>query len=299
MDSKNIYEKTKMKIAISKANKEDIVMDNTKVNILKRLGIAIIALVSTTGVVFATSAIINKFGPNSSEGSQRAIDSGYIAYSKEDSIVDSFMLDRYNFYITFKEDKLGMTLDEIQEKYNKVEIGEKAQEYLIIKNEKGEKVFSNIGNAYGLTSEDGKIFYTATSKEFPKAKKLYVDFAGKKEVLDVPESMQEDLEEYKLKSISDESWRFESASISNTAFKIYLSNCNGIDHNEKNRVVTSDGKEFYSQARSDGDGSISVESDGIVRYYNTFSLGKLDATDELTIYLYKNDGSEVVIELTK
>ena len=299
MDNKKILEKVQMKIAISKVNKEDIVMKNSKLNFVKKLGIAACALLSTTGGVFATAAIINKFGANSSEGSQKAVESGYVAYSKEDSIVDSFMLDNYNFYITFREDKLGLTLDEIHEKYNKVEIGERGQEYLTIKNENDEIVFSNLNHAYSLTGENGIIFYTATAKEFPISKKLYIDFAGKKEVLDVPEFMQSEIIHYKLKSISEENWKFESASLSNTAFKIYLSNCDGISHNEKNRVVTSEGKEYYHQGRSDGDGSISVYDDGIVKYYNTFNLTNYDATDEITVYLYKNNGEEIKIKLEK
>lgn len=299
MDNKKILEKVQMKIAISNVKEEDIVMKKSKLNFVRKLGIAACALLSTAGVVFATTQIINKFGPNSSEGSQRAVDSGYIAYSKENSIVDSFMLDNYNFYITFNEDKLGMSVNDIIENYEKHEIGEKGKEYLTIKNENDEVVFSNLNTAYGLTEKDGKIFYTATAKEFPVSKKLYVDFAGKKEVLDVPEFMQSEIIHYKLKSTSDENWKFESASLSNTAFKIYLSNCDGISHNEKNRVVTSEGKEYYHQGRSDGDGSISVESDGIVRYYNTFTLTNFDATDTLTVHLFKTNGDEVIIELEK
>ena len=299
MDNNKILEKVKMKIAISNVKEEDIVMNKSKVSFGKKVGIAACVLLSMTGVVFATASIINKFGPNSSEGAQKAVDSGYIAYSKEDSIVDSFMLDNYNFYITFREDKLGLTLDDIHEKYNKVEIGERGQEYLNIKNENDEVVFSNLNTAYGLTEKDGKIFYTATAKEFPVSKKLYIDFAGKKEVLDVPEFMQSEITHYKLKSISDENWKFESASLSNTAFKIYLSNCDGISHNEKNRVVTSEGKEYYKQGKSDGDGSISVDSDGIIKYYNTFNLTKYDATDILKVYLFKTNGAEVIIELEK
>lgn len=299
MDNKKILEKVQMKIAISKVNEEDIAMKKSKINFVKKLGIAACVLLSTTGVAFATVVIVNKFGANSSEGSQRAVDSGYIAYSKEDSIVDSFMVDNYNFYITFKEDKLGLTLEEIMEKYNKFEIGQKQQEYLNITNEKDELVFSNLNHAFSLNSENGKIYYTATAKEFPVSKKLYIDFAGKKEVLDVPEFMQSEIVHYKLKSISDENWRFESASLSNTAFKIYLSNCDGIIHSEKNRVETSEGKEYYHQGRSDGDGSISVESDGIVKYYNTFNLTKFDATDNLKVHLFKENGEEVIIELEK
>lgn len=299
MDNKKILEKVQMKIAISKVNEEDIVMKKSKLNFVKKIGIVACALLSTTGAVLATVTIINKFGPNASEGSQIAIDSGYIAYSKEDSIVDSFMLDNYNFYITFKEDKLGLTLDDIEEKYNKIEIGERGQEYLTIKNEKDEIIFSNLNHAYSLTGEAGKIFYTATAKEFPVSKKLYIDFAGKKEVLDVPEFMQSEISYYKLKSISDENWKFESASLSKTAFKISLSNCDGISHNEKNRVETSNGKEFYHQGRSDGDGSINVREDGIVRYYNTFNLTNFDATDTLIVHLFKTNGDEVFIELEK
>ena len=297
MDNKRILEKVQIKIAISKVNEEDIGMKKSKLNFVKKIGIAVCALLSTTGVVFATVAIINKFGANSSEGSQRAVESGYIAYSKEDSIVDSFMLDNYNFYIAFKEEKLGLTLEDIQEKYDKTEIGEKQKEYLTIKNENNEVVFSNLNMAYSRNIEDGKIIYTATAKEFPISKKLYIDFDGKKEVLDVPEFMQSEIVQYRLKSISDENWKFESATLSNTAFKIYLSNCDGISHNERNRVVTSDGKECYQQEKSDGDGSISVGSDGVVKYYNTFNLTKFDATDNLKVYLFKTNGEEIIIEL--
>lgn len=299
MDDKKIYNKVKMKIAISKANMEDIEMKKDKLYFVKKVIITICVLLSSTGVAFATVTTLNRFGPNASEGSKTATDKGYIEYSKEDSIVDSFMLDNYNFYITFKEDKLGLTLDDINEKYNNIKIGEKGKEYLIIKNENNDIIFSNLNHAYSLTREDGKIFYTATAKEFPVSKKLYIDFEGKKEVIDVPEFMQGKIIYYNLKSISDENWKFESASLSKTAFKIYLSNCDGIDHNEKNRVETSEGKEYYQQARSDGDGSISVGSDGIVKYYNTFNLTNFEATDNLKVHLFKTNGEEVIIELEK
>jgi len=299
MDNKRILEKVQMKIAISKVNEEDIGMKKSKLNFVKKIGIAACALLSTTGVVFAAAAIINKFGANSSEGAQRAVESGYIVYSKEDSIVDSFLIDNYNFYITFREDKLGLTEEDIRKKYDKVEIGERGKEYLTIKNEKDEVVFSNLSTGHGRYEENGKIYYTAAGQEIPVSKKLYIDFDGKKEVLDVPENMQSELVKYKLKSISDENWKFESASLSNTAFKIYLSNCDGIDHNKNNRVTTSDGKDYYKQGRNDGDGSILIGSDGIVKYYNTFTLTKFDATDVIKVYLYKSNGDEVIIELEK
>ena len=299
MDSNKIYEKVKTKIAISKITEEDIVMEKKRINIFKRAGTLTCALLSMGGLVFATSLIINKFGPNSSDGSQEAVNNGYVVYAKEDSIVDSFLIDNYNFYITFKEDKLGLTEDDIRQKYCKVEIGEKGKEYLTIKNEKDEVVFSNLTTGHGRYEENGKIYYTAAGQEIPVSKKLYINFDGRKEVLDVPEKMQSELVRYKLKSISDENWKFESASLSNTAFKIYLSNCDGIDHNENNRVTTSDGKEYYKQGRNDGDGSISVDSDGVVKYYNTFTLTKFNATDDIKVHLFKTNGEEVIIELER
>ena len=87
--------------------------------------------------------------------------------------------------------------------------------------------------------------------------------------------------------------------VSNTAFKIYLSNCNGIAHNENECVETSDGRKFYPAGRSDGDGMISVEEDGNVKYYNTFNLTNYDATDNLKVHLFKENGDEIIVELTK
>ena len=77
MDNNKIFEKTKMKIAISNVKEEDIVMDKRKLNIGKGIGIAACITLSMTGVVFATTQIINKFGANSSEGIQTAIENGY------------------------------------------------------------------------------------------------------------------------------------------------------------------------------------------------------------------------------
>lgn len=74
MDNNKIYERLKMRIAISNIKKEDIVMEKKKSNILKDIGIAACILLSTSGIVFATNMIINKFGPNSSDGSKTAVD---------------------------------------------------------------------------------------------------------------------------------------------------------------------------------------------------------------------------------
>ena len=297
MDSNKINNKLKTRIAISKVCEEDIVMNKEKSIFLKNLGITSMALVLTSGICFASVKLINAFGPNSSTGSQEAIQNGYVEYVKDDSLVDSFMLDNYNFYITFKEEKLGTTLDDIKNKYEANEIGQSEKEYLSIKNENDDIVFSNLNHAYSVYEEDGKIYYTATAKEFPTSKKLYINFAGIEETLEVPDYMQTELVTYTLKSISDENWKFESAALSNTAFKIYLSNCNDFSWNNEDSVETSDGKKFYKSERGDGD--FSVDSDGSIKVYATFNLTKKDATNELKVHLFKSDGEEVIIELEK
>lgn len=297
MNNSKIFEKVKMKIAISNVKEEDIVMEKKKSNILKNIGIAACMLLSTSGIVFATNRIINKFGPNSSDGSQIAVDNGYIANATENSIVDSFMIDNYNFYIAFNKEKLGLSHDDIRQKYGNTQIGEKQKEYLKVTNEKGEEVFNNTNTAFGLTEEDNKIFYTATAKEFPVSQKLYIDFDGRKEVLDVPENMQGEIVEYKLKSISDKNWKFEKATLSNTAFKIYLSDCYGFDWNNEDSVETSDDKKFYKA--KDGNGEFSVDNNGKVKVHTTFNLTKFDATDNLKVHLFKANGEEVIIELEK
>ena len=79
--------------------------------------------------------------------------------------------------------------------------------------------------------------------------------------IDVPENMAKtNITNYKLKSISDEKYKFEKAYCSNTAFKIYLNNCSDISWNEKDCVENSKGEKFYPSQRSDVDGEISTNS---------------------------------------
>lgn len=299
MDNNKVIEKTINKIAISNFEEEDIEMERKKSNLIRNLGIALCVFLSTTGAVFATNYLINKFGPNSSEGSQIAVNNGYVANAPENSIVDSFMIDNYNFYIAFNKEKLGLSYDDILQNLENAQIGEKSKEYLIVTNEKGEEIFNNTNTAFSLTEEDNIIFYTATAKEFPVSQKLYINFDGRKEVLNVPENMQGEIVEYKLKSISEESWKFEKSGLSNTAFKIYLTNCDSIAQDERSYVETSDGKKFGKSQRNMGDGGLAIDSDGKISYYTTFNLTKFDATDEITVHLYKTDGSEAIIKLER
>ena len=64
MDNNKIFEKVKMKIAISNVKEEDIVMNKRKLNIGKGIGIAACITLSMTGVVFASSKIIESIWKN-------------------------------------------------------------------------------------------------------------------------------------------------------------------------------------------------------------------------------------------
>ena len=109
--------------------------------------------------------------------------------------------------------------------------------------------------------------------------------------------MQGKVIEYKLKSISDDNWKVDKATLSNTAFKIYLSNCNDFNWNDEDSVETSEGKKYYKSER--GDGEFSIDNDRSIKVYATFNLTKFDATDGLKVHLFKSNGEEVIIELEK
>ena len=143
MDNNKIFEKTKMKIAISNVKEEDIVMDKRK---LKGIGIAACITLSMTGVVFATTQIINKFGANSSDGIQTAIENGYYSdinteYKEANGIstsIEAFLIDNDNFDINFniKFDD-SYSLHDMLANDGKIDIMD-----LKVVNEKNEKVFA-------------------------------------------------------------------------------------------------------------------------------------------------------------
>ena len=355
MNNNKIFEKVKMKIAISQIVKEeDIVMNKNKLNIGKGIGIAACIVLSMTGVVFATTQIINKFGANSSDGIQTAIDNEYYSdvnteYKEANGIstsIESFLIDDNNFDMNINikfdgsynlQDMLSndgridiMDLKVVNEKNEKVfatrEIESEEMMSLYKTEQEARENYNSYEGAYSETSEkindnEIKFYLTATGNptEFPVSQKLIVTFnkirnrhwendqekdiiyKGKwKYELDVPSSMaKSNIVHYQLVSISDKNYKFEDAKISNTAFKIYLSNCNGITWNDNQCVETSDGRKFYPAQRSDGDGEISVKEDGIVRYYNTFNLTNYDATDTLKVHLFKTNGDEIIVELVK
>ena len=355
MDNNRIFEKVKMKVAISNVKEEDIAMNKRKLDIGKGIGLVACIALSMTGVVFATTQIINKFGANSSDGIQTAVNNEYYSnvnteYKESNGIstsIESFLIDDSNFdmNINIKFDNNDQ-LQEMLSNDGRIDIMD-----LKVVNEKNEKIFAtreleseemaslykneqeamenydSYMGAYGETSEkirdnEIKFYLTATGNpvDFPVSQKLKVTFNkirnshweenGEEKYIiykgnwhyeiDVPNEMaKSNIVNYKLVSISDENYKFEKAKLSNTAFKIYLSNCNGISWNDNECVETSDGRKFYPAQRSDGDGEISVKEDGIVRYYNTFNLTNYDATDTLKVHVFKSNGEEVIIELVK
>lgn len=354
MNTDRIYEKVKMKIAISNVKEEDIVMNKRKARFDKGIGIAACIVLSMTGVVFAASQIINKFGANSSDGIETAIkheyyedvNTKYIDSNGISANIESFLLDAHNFDISINlKFNSNYDLNKMLANGGKIDVMD-----LKITNEKNEKVFATheleseemtslykteqearekydrYEGAYGGTTEkinenEIKFYLTATGnpKKFPSSKKLFVSFGKIRQrywennepkyiiyngewsfEIDVPSKMAKtNLIEYKMTSISDNSYKFESAILSNTALKIKLNNCNGITYNENECVETSDGIKYYPSHRSDGDGEISVNNDGTIRYYNTFNLTSFNATDNLKVHLFKTNGEEVIVELEK
>ena len=351
MNNDRILEKVKMKIAISQVVKEeDLAMKKNKKSIGKSIGIAACVLLSTTGIAFATTKLINKFGANSSGGVQTAVENNYVSevnteykiFNNIGASIESFLIDDNNFDLT-----INLKFDE------KIKIDEDLKYDIMdlkVVNEKGEKVFatheleleeikklnyteqeakekydyydgSYSGIAEKISDNELKYYLTATgaSNGFPASKKLNVTFnkirrryfVGTEEKytiyegewnyeIDVPTKMSKsNIVNYKLVSISDKNYKFDGAILSNTAFKIYLSNCDGIAWNDNECIETSDGTKYYPTHRSDGDGEISVKSDDTTTYYNTFDLTNYNTSDNLKVHLFKSNGEEVIIKLVK
>ena len=344
----NILKKVKTKIAISNMQEEDRVMKKSKANIARKIGIAACIAMSVTGVVFATTKIIKKFGENSSDGVQIAVDNEYYKeinteYKESDGIsvsIESFLIDDNNFNMNFKikTNNENIKLNEgsidiydlkvVNEKNETVfvtrELEAKEKQEMYKTEEEARKNYDGYEGEYSANHtqiNDNEIIYhltaTGNNEEFPVSKKLKVKFSKIRKIywkngkeknmmyigdwnyeLDVPSEMaKSNIKQYKLVSISDKNYKLESAKVSNTAFKIYLTNCEGIAWNDNECVETSDGKKFYPAHRSDGDGLISFNEAGEVTYYNTFNLTNYDATDKLKVHLFKENGEEVIVEL--
>lgn len=350
MNNDKILEKLRMKIAISNSIEEDINMKKNKMNLGKSIGIAACILVSTTGVAFATNYLINKFGNNSSDGVQTAVENQYVSennteYKESSGIsvsVDSFLIDDANFDMTFDikfseqykiEDIMKMDIMDLKvvnEKGKKVfathELESEEMQSLYKTEQEAKENYDSYCGSYGgncekISNNEIKYYLTAAGNpvDLPESQKLSVtfnkiricDWVGNEEKfviykgewsydIDVPTKMSKsNIVNYKLKSFSDKNYQFVEAKLSNTAFKIYLNNCDGIAWNNNSCVENSNGEKFYSAQRSDGDGAISHDNNGKVTYYNTFNLTNYDGTDTLKVHLYKANGEEVIVELVK
>lgn len=124
MNNNKIFEKVKMRIAISSVKEKNMVMNKSKLNIGKGIGIVTCIAISMTGVVFATNynKIINYFGLG--KGIDTAVESGYIEepnmnYVASDSTledeanatilnniktnvkIDNFLMDDLNLCVNF------------------------------------------------------------------------------------------------------------------------------------------------------------------------------------------------------
>ncbi len=356
MNDKEIFEKVKMKIAIFNNEERNITVEKNENKIGKSIGIVAGIILSTT--VLATTGITltkkyaDKFGNNSSQGVQIAVENDYIEkvnmeHQTSEGIdisVDYFLLDDANFDIVFDI--------KFDEKYNVNEMLGLELVDLKVVDETGKKVFAtmeaeaeedNIEELYkdkegsknnyklyfGGYSNENKIvgeheiknYVTATGNpvNFPNSKKLIVTFSKIKVTknmenpnenpiyngqwkfeLDVPEKMySREIVYYKAKNITGGDYIIEKAQLSNTAFKIYLSKTEDLQMSNEEYVETTNGKKFYISQRNDGDGELSIGNDRNSKYYNTFNLTKFDATENLKVHLFKNNGQEVIIEMEK
>ena len=177
--------------------------------------------------------------------------------------------------------------------------------------------------------------YGSEEHKIPKSKKLYVTFSkvinkvfieeeknktyiGEWKIeLDVPEEMyKRETIIYKVKSCNDDNTKVENATLSNTVFKISISETttNKVDYDllkvrppknasdlialGKEYVETSDGKRFEPASKGDGHGGLGLSSEPnkIINYSETFNLTKFDATDELKVHIFTNKGEEIIIE---
>ncbi len=175
---------------------------------------------------------------------------------------------------------------------------------------------------------------TGNPKLFPKSKKLYVNFTEIETCkyfdikiiytgnwhfeVDVPkEFYNRETTIYRVKECSEEGIDINQiqATLSKTGFRISIPEIktDKVDYEllytdspkniadkialQKEYVETSDGKKFETAQRSDGDGGYSLpgEENKIINYHQTFNLTSYDATNELIVHIFTNNGKEITI----
>lgn len=197
MDNNKIYEKVKMKIAISKSKEEDIVME--KNNVIKYIVATLLMITSFSGVVFAKD-ISEKIYENfflTGKGMETAMNEGYIEnIEMEEKIsntiaeneetgkkiedtntkikIENFVMDDFNLSMI-----INVTLsDKINEIIKPQDIWEMNFPDLVITDEENNKVVKNSGlNCFIQNRGNNPVkvvynYYTGGDEVYPKSKKL-------------------------------------------------------------------------------------------------------------------------------
>lgn len=199
--------------------------------------------------------------------------------------------------------------------------------YSFISNKKGEREFTTYFSATGNPEAFPKSKnLTVTFSKLTIRRLVYIDNCEEKEEkyyegnwkfeVEVPEEFYtRETINYKVKNCNDKETKVTKAVLSNTGFKIYLNTTTKkIDYElihandkdilekeplQKAYVENSNGEKFEPAQRSDGDGCLSLSTENVIDYYQTFNLTKYDATDNITVHIFTNKGEEIVIELEK
>lgn len=173
--------------------------------------------------------------------------------------------------------------------------------------------------------------YNISADQFPKSKQLYISFdkiilsynntinpttnnniSGNWNLkIDLPEKFYNRISlSYKVVNSTDPNLKVNKILISNTCMKFEMQtkvDSNILNNNspipityiDHEYVENSNGKKFYIQGKNDGDGGYSISQEGIINYYQTFTINKNEATQTLKIILPIYDGNNTIIELTK
>lgn len=189
-----------------------------------------------------------------------------------------------------------------------------------------------------ITDKEFKVSFSATgsTETFPRSKHLTIEFTkiiksefvnskmtsktyegNWKFEIDVAEEFYNRKSTiYTVKKCNFDNINVTKAILSNTAFKIELiTDTNTISYEKPNTedlivigdyialkdeyVETSNGKKFEPARKSDGDGGYGISKDNIIQYYQTFNLTSYDATDDITVHIFTNNGEEIIIELER
>lgn len=166
MDNNKIFEKVKIKIAISNVKKEDIVMKKSKLHMGKFIGIAAGVIISMTGVVVATNynKIINYFGLG--KGIDTAVKNGYIESPNMDYISSIATIANEENTLTLNNIQTNVKIDnflmdDLNLSVNFIfEFDKAINETVNLKNIKSIDLMDLI-----VTDEENRIIYCMTTKE--------------------------------------------------------------------------------------------------------------------------------------